>query len=404
MGQPPRPTYDPLVFAVEQAHRRGLELHAWFNPYRALHKTFKGQVSANHVSQTLPALVKSYDGYLWLDPGQPLAVRHSLDVITDVVRRYDIDGVHLDDYFYPYPVQDNDGKQIPFPDDESFAKWTEADASASPGADAVAARNEWRRRNVDNLIERLYVEVKAIKPHVQVGISPFGIWRPGHPESVKGFDAYDQIYADSRKWLQKGWVDYLTPQLYWKIDSTGQSYSALLAWWRAQNVQSKFIWPGNYASRVGMSGEGSWPAEEILAQIRITREQGAGGNVLFSMKSLRDDYGDLGPALKNGPYRQPALIPAHPSSGSDVGDELAFVLQQRDERNWTTRMAGDQAAWLWLVWKKTNDEWQYQIVPGNATQFELAQHQTSLAVAPVNRSGLIGQPRIVSAETVVAQP
>ena len=262
MGAPPQPLYDPLEFAVAAAHQRGLELHVWFNPYRALHKSFKGDVSPNHISKTHPDYVRRYDGYLWLDPGHPRAMRHSLNVIMDVVRRYDVDGVHLDDYFYPYPITDDRGNEVPFPDE---ATWQSAATEI--------ARDDWRRENVNRLIEGMYREVKATKPWVKVGISPFGIWRPGHPEGIRGFDAYAKLYADARKWLQDGWVDYITPQLYWTIDSEGQSYPKLLSWWHEQNVLHRHLWPGNFASRVGMQGERAWPANEIVRQIEVTRDQ-----------------------------------------------------------------------------------------------------------------------------------
>ena len=173
MGQAPDPLYDPLKFAVETAHRHGIELHVWFNPYRALHKSFTGNISDDHISKTMPAAVKEYGGYLWLDPGDQQASQHSLDVMLDVVRRYDIDGIHMDDYFYPYPVTDAAGNEIPFPDDESFAAARQAGYSGR--------RNDWRRSNVDALIQRLHMYTKRMKPWVRIGISPFGIWRPGHP-------------------------------------------------------------------------------------------------------------------------------------------------------------------------------------------------------------------------------
>ncbi|MEO5580204.1 MAG: family 10 glycosylhydrolase, partial [Gemmatimonadaceae bacterium] len=209
MGRPPEPFYDPLEFAVTEAHKRGLELHAWFNPYRSRHPSAKSEVAATHLSNTRPGLVRTYGKHLWLDPGDPAVRRHSLRVVMDVVRRYDVDGIHVDDYFYPYKERDSANAIIDFPDDETWSRYTKAGGKL--------ARHDWRRNNVDTFIRELYTETKRIKPWVKVGISPFGVWRPGFPDQIKGFDAYAELYADSRKWLNEGWLDYFTPQLYWPI-------------------------------------------------------------------------------------------------------------------------------------------------------------------------------------------
>ena len=302
MGQAPDPHYDPLEFAVAEAHARGLQLHAWFNPYRVRHPSAPGEPSDNHISRTRPELVRSYGKYLWLDPGEPAAAEHSLAVIADVVRRYQVDGVHIDDYFYPYPIKDDQGRHVSFPDDDSYAR-----------AKTSLSRDDWRRQNVDRFIERMYRDVKAIRPRVLVGVSPFGIWRPGHPEGIAGFDQYASLYADARKWLREGWVDYFAPQLYWKIDSAGQSFPKLLAWWAEQNVHDRHIWPGLYTSRVASPGNGNWPAEEIVNQIETARRiDGANGHIHFSMKALMDNRGGLAKRLQRETYENPAPVPASP--------------------------------------------------------------------------------------------
>jgi len=209
MGKAPQPFYDPLTFAVEEAHKRGLELHAWFNPYRAAHPSAKSPIASNHISKTKPSLVRRYGKHLWLDPGEKEVQDYSLSVVMDVVRRYDVDGVHFDDYFYPY--KESEGG---FPDDASWKRF---------GAGGKLSRDDWRRENVNTFIRRVYETIKAAKPWVKFGVSPFGIWRPGNPSSVQGLDAYQELYADSRKWLQNAWVDYFTPQLYWRIIAPRQS-------------------------------------------------------------------------------------------------------------------------------------------------------------------------------------
>ncbi len=274
MGKAPEPFYDPLAFAVAEAHKRGLELHAWFNPYRARHFTAKSTIAPSHISRTHPQLVRSYGKYLWLDPGEPGVQEHTFSVVMDVVQRYDIDGVHFDDYFYPYKEKDSAGRELDFPDEASWKQF---------GAKGRLNRDDWRRENVNLLIQRVYRAIKIAKPWVKFGISPFGIWRPGNPPRTTGLDVYSKLYADSRKWLAKGWVDYFAPQLYWPIDSPEQPFPVLLRWWAEQNTTQRNLWVGLDATK---AGENRY-SEEIAAQIRLARRQsGVSGEVFYSMKSL----------------------------------------------------------------------------------------------------------------------
>jgi uncharacterized lipoprotein YddW (UPF0748 family) len=302
-GVAPEPLWDPLAFAIAEAHTRGMELHAWFNPYRARPASSLSPAAASHVSRRRPDLVRAYGRQLWLDPGEEDVAAHSLAVILDVVKRYDLDGIHLDDYFYPYPEKDAAGHVVEFPDEPSFATYV-----ASGG---VLGHEDWRRWNVNRFVKRLHDEVKAVKTGVRVGISPFGIWRPGRPAQVKGFDAYEEISADARTWLQRGWVDYLSPQLYWPIDQKEQSFPALLAWWARQNVRGRFLWPGLAANRVGEGEEGKgWPAREIVEQIRRTRAQpGATGHILFSARALLDNRAGISTELLKDVWAERAELP-----------------------------------------------------------------------------------------------
>jgi len=215
MGRAPQPFYDPLAFAIGEAHRRGLELHAWFNPFRALHPRARSPVAPNHISRTHPGWVRKYGDQLWLDPGEPAARDYVLSVVMDVVRRYDVDGVQFDDYFYPDPEKDTAGRELVFPDDATWRKF------GLPGG--FLSRDDWRRANVNQFIQRVYQSIKAVKPRVKFGVSPKGIWRPGYPQQIRGMDAYAKIYADSRKWLANGWLDYFSPELYWPIEPKEQS-------------------------------------------------------------------------------------------------------------------------------------------------------------------------------------
>ena len=218
-GKAPEPFYDPLSFWVNAAHERGLELHVWLNPYRA-HHVSGGEVSDSSVVKKMPNLVvKLKEGYWWFDPSLKGTQDHGVAVVMDIVKRYDIDGVHFDDYFYPYPSYNANED---FPDTTSWKQYIAGGGKLS--------RGDWRRESVNTFIQRLYKEIKAEKKHVKFGLSPFGTWRPGHPEGVVGFDQYDQLYADAKLWLNKGWIDYFSPQLYWPINRIPLSFPVLLGW------------------------------------------------------------------------------------------------------------------------------------------------------------------------------
>ncbi|MEQ8835210.1 MAG: family 10 glycosylhydrolase, partial [Lacipirellulaceae bacterium] len=338
-----------------------------FNPYRASHPSGKSELSEDHISKLKPEAVREYGKYLWLDPGEPSAVDHSLAVILDVVRRYDIDGVHFDDYFYPYPINDDDGKPLDFPDEASWEK--------SQATSASLSRNDWRRQNVNQFIARVAEEVKKAKPWVKFGVSPFGIWRPGYPSGVTGFDAYDKLYADSQKWFHEGTVDYLTPQLYWKLGSKGQSYSALLRWWQEENKQNRHLWPGQYTSRLLGEGAKAWPSEEIVAQIWATRAQeGATGNVHFSMKALARNSDGIADDLKSGAYQEPALVPATPwldarGKVPAIPKVEAKLLQDLAVVEFATE--DGKQPWLWTVSAKYGPHWKIRVVPGHNNRLEM---------------------------------
>lgn len=364
-GRAPSPAWDPLAFAVAEAHRRGLELHAWFNPYRARYRGDQGPLSPRHVSRAMPSVVKRYGPYLWMDPGEASVRAHTLKVIMDVVKRYDIDGVHIDDYFYPYPERDRRGREIPFPDAPSWNRYVKAGGTL--------AREDWRRRNVDLLVEALYRDIKRAKPWVKFGISPFGIWRPGFPESVRGLDAFEALYADSRRWLAEGWLDYFVPQLYWQVGAPQQSYPALLSWWAEQNGRGRHLWPGNGTFRVTDQGSVRWPASELVDQIRVTRDQpGASGNVHFNMTALVRGTDGLDRRLLGGPYAAPALVPASPwlSPAAPAPPAVSATPGPRRLELRITSAAADRTAvsaprW-WLVRARYGDGWRAQVVDAGA--------------------------------------
>ncbi|GAB5519401.1 MAG: glycoside hydrolase family 10 protein [Rhodothermales bacterium] len=395
-GQAPSPYYDPLAFAVEEAHKRGIELHAWFNPYRAFHPSAQGTQTATHMSQRRPDLVKTYGDLQWFDPGEPDAAAHSLAVMLDVVERYDIDGVHLDDYFYPYPITDSLDQDVPFPDDPSWAK--------AQAAGTTLSRDDWRRKNIDDFVERLYLSIKATKPHVKFGISPFGIWRPGHPPQIQGFDQYDKLYADAKKWLNKGWIDYYTPQLYWAIEQTAQSYPVLLDWWIGENTHGRHMWPGQYTSRVGFAPERAWAASEVTEQIRLTRERtGATGTVHFSMQAIEKNANGIADALAET-YAAPALVPASPWLDPAVPSAPAVALVGLGGTPYVEMTPADAvlpAHWIVHRYRPTGG-WSTELLPGWHTTYDLTDPTvTELAVAVVSRVGVEGPPTRVMTSGVV---
>ncbi|MFI4860136.1 MAG: glycoside hydrolase family 10 protein [Phycisphaerales bacterium JB063] len=370
-GQAPAPEYDPLHFAVTQAHARGLELHAWFNPFRAGHATFRGEHAANHISNTHPHLVRSYGRQLWLDPGDADARAHSLKVIRDVVERYDIDGVHLDDYFYPYPVNGDDGTTLDFPDELTYKRYQEAGGQLP--------RNDWRRDNVNTFVRDLYTSVKELKPHVQVGISPFGIYRPGHPAYVKGFDQYERIYADAKRWLDAGWCDYFVPQLYWAIDNPDHSFTGLLRWWHANNNAGRHLYPGLYTSRTEDGSARGFRATEVPYQVRWSRilAQEAGvaqGHVHFSMRALLQNRAGLADTLGESHYAHPALTPASPwltdQRPSPPQPDAGYTLEA-GLLGITVTPDSLTGARLWVVQVQRGGAWQYDLFPASESRIAL---------------------------------
>lgn len=384
-GEAPSPFYDPLEFAVKEAHARGLELHAWINPYRARHPSTKGENSADHVSRKRPELVRTYGKHLWMDPGDPRVQKHSLDVVRDLVRRYDLDGIHMDDYFYPYKEKDAVGVTIPFPDDPSWQAYVNDGGTLS--------RDDWRRENVNSFVKRMHDIVKEEKKWVKFGISPFGIWRPGHPPQIQGFDQYSELYADAKKWLIEGWVDYWTPQLYWPIAQQAQSYPVLLKWWTEQNPHHRHIWPGNYTGRVGDGSARAFPVEEVPNQILATRAQpGATGNVHFSMKVFMQNRQGLNDALLQGVYAEPALVPATPwlDATPPAAPKLKLTRTGTGDAELTWDEGGREKAWLWVARFKSGDTWTTQIFPSAQTSrlvASLPAGTDTVALSAVDRCG-----------------
>ncbi len=301
------PGYDPLAVWLAEAHARGLELHAWINPYRSRHSTAKSPVADGHVSHTHPDWVRRYGDQLWMDPGEPGAAAHTLAVVRDLLTRYAVNGIHIDDYFYPYPLTDPASKaDVDFPDEPSWQRYV-----AGGGA---LARADWRRYNVNSLVQRLYALAHEVRPGTRVGISPFGLPKPAaRPPGIAGFSQYDKLYADVELWLREGWLDYLAPQLYWPRAQTAQAFEPLLQAWRALNPLGRPIHPGLFTSRIDASDKG-WPPDEILGQIDSVRRLSPGsGHIHFSMAALAQNRKGIADALRRGPYATVLAAHAAPS-------------------------------------------------------------------------------------------
>lgn len=303
MGQAPSPKWDPLAFAVAEAHRRGMELHAWFNPFRAgLGERFAP--SKDHIRRQHPEWTLKYGNDWWMNPGVPEVRQKAIDVMLDVTRRYDVDGIHIDDYFYPYPIAGPDKKAVPFPDQATYAKFQ--------GLGGLLDLPAWRRRNVDDTVQRLYRGIKETKRSVKFGISPFGLWRPNFPEGTGGgLDPYEEMGADSRKWLQNGWLDYLVPQLYWTIDRPKLGFTTYYDWWLAENPLGRHIWPGMNTSKVGDDRF----AGEIMRQISVLRERSTKmmpGHFHWNFGALDRNIGKVGTLARDRAYPVRSIPPPTP--------------------------------------------------------------------------------------------
>ncbi len=391
-GRAPEPLWDPLEFAVDAAHKRGLELHAWFNPFRAASVHDTG-FATTHIVRTRPDLVRTYGRFLWMDPGSPEVRRRAIRAILDVVKRYDVDGVHLDDYFYPYPEVDASDHTIDFPDAATYAAYR--------AGGGTLQKDDWRRANVDSLVAALYRGVHAAKPWVKVGISPFGIWRPGNPPQIRGLDAYNQIYADSRLWLEKGWADYFAPQLYWAIGQQEQSFPVLLDWWLSQDTQHRHIWPGLADYRVGAGGAEHLSPQEIVDQIDTLRAHGHDeGHIHFTWSVLTRDPDGLDEKLAPL-YRLPALVPASPWLGARAPTRPSVgVARDSATGDLSLRLApgADERVWLWTVRALGSGGWTSVVLPGWLNQHRLSDPTTGkVVVTAVSRTGVESPAAIVDA-------
>lgn len=299
-GQPPFPKYDPLEFMIGECHKRNMEFHAWFNPFRALVASNSNPNPANHATRMHPDWIIHYGGKSYFDPGNPEAREYVLKVILDVVSRYDIDAVHIDDYFYPYPVGG-----MTFPDQASFSRYNTG-----------MSRDDWRRNNVSHFISQLNMIVKKEKSWVKFGVSPFGIWRNDNKDpagsATRGTSCYDDLYSDVKLWVEKKWVDYIAPQLYWERGHRVAAYDVLLPWWK-DNVAQRQLFIGLGVYRMVNAKTYPWNSpNEILAEMRAARAVHAHGFIFYSASSFSKIKPALADSLQTTYFGNIAIPPATP--------------------------------------------------------------------------------------------
>lgn len=388
MGVGPSDGYDPLEFAVQEAHSRGIEVHAWFNPFRAS-ATERSAKSSRHITRTHSSLMMRTGSMKWGNPGSEFIRNRAIQVMVDVTKRYDVDGIHIDDYFYPYPKTVNGKAYDQFDDSSAYRSYR-----AKGGKLEV---RDWRRSNVNTFVSSLYSSIKSTKPHVDVGISPFGIWRPGYPSTVKaGLDAYDHIFADSRKWFSSGWLDYFSPQLYWRI-AGDQSFTELNKWWAAQNSQKRHLWPGTATSRIMSSEDRGRPASEITKQIDVTRSVSSPmgpGHIHWSIKALKEDRGGIRSRLRTT-YAENAIPPASPWLGNKAPGPVYVAPVEKNGGLTLSFKAEPDARWRVIQVRKGNNWSTLRMIPAAQETIQLENAPSEVAIRHISPSGMISIPTVL---------
>jgi uncharacterized lipoprotein YddW (UPF0748 family) len=392
-GRAPEPAWDPLDFWIRACAARGIELHAWLNPLRARHATARSPLVPPHLGRTAPHAVKPYGTQQWMDPAEPAARERFLAVVADIAQRYPLAGLHIDDYFYPYPQVVN-GMDLPFPDSAAWQRHlTQATSSAASG-DPLSRRADWRRAQVDSLVEQLFHTVRRVRPEMSLGISPFGIGRPDlRPPGVTGFSQYDRLYAHVERWLAMGWMDYCAPQLYWPHDTPGQPFGLLLDTWLAHNPRGLPIRPGLFSSGVA-DDDDRWTAEEIVHQIGLARARpGVDGHVHFSLSALAANRGGLGDALRSGPYAQAALVPRRAGTAASSEGPPAPRLVPSWWGHFELLSLQPQRSRWHAIWQLRDDRWLFSVQPASEPRLVVAGNTNALVISAVDAQGREGPRR-----------
>jgi uncharacterized lipoprotein YddW (UPF0748 family) len=334
-GQPPSPYYDPLAFMIEETHKRGMEFHAWCNPYRAVHTIGKSSVAPDHITRQHPDWFVRFEKTLYFDPGNKEVQDYVTGVIRDIVRRYDIDALHFDDYFYPYDIVEGGGPGKDFPDNPSYARHGNGLSKA-----------DWRRANVDSVIVRISKVIKEEKPHCKFGISPFAIWRnasrdPEGSNTQAGQTDYDNLYADILLWLRNGWIDYVVPQAYFEFSHPHAPYAVLVDWWARHTYGRQcYIGLAPFLANARPTRPAWKDSTQLTRQIQTLREYPSiQGAVFFSSKSFESNPNGWCDSLQNNYYNYPALIPPMPWIDSVKPHAPQFHIESNQKEHSTT-------AWL----------------------------------------------------------
>ncbi len=338
-GKKPHPFYDPLQFVIEEAHKRCMDVHVWLNPYRVSNNDDLKQLSKEHLYYKNKKMFVKYGGKYYFDPGLDETREFLNKVVEDIVERYDVDAIHFDDYFYPYPVN---GEK--FPDDESFKN--------NPRGFSLNQKNDWRRNNVNMIIDELQQTIKSTKPWVEFGISPFGVWRnssvdPKGSATRAGIQNYDDLYADILKWLREGTIDYVAPQLYWEIGKDVADYKVLIKWW-SENSYGKNLYIGQYVSglHTNTNKAAAWrKPNELARQMRLNGNfSEVDGSMFFSAKYFLRNLQGFNDSLQNNFYKYPALSPVNRniSGESSAHPQNLQVLKDGKEQ--------------YLIWDPVNDD------------------------------------------------
>lgn len=349
-GQAPKPFYDPLEFWISECHKRGMELHAWLNPYRVAQK-FDEPLSTDHVAFQHPDWILQYGKKLYFDPGVPATRDFVTRVVHDIVNRYNIDAIHLDDYFYPYPSQEE------FPDTASFREYNRGFSNENIG--------DWRRENVDICIKMLNDTIKACKPWVKFGISPFGVWRnkaddPRGSDTQAGATNYDDLYANIIKWQDEGWIDYCLPQLYWRIGHPLVDFTLLAKWWK-NHAYDRAMYIGHAPYKINPSSktkEWSQP-DQLPKQIKVLRSiPEIGGSAYFSSKWFNGNLLGFQDSLQINLYKNPAIIPTMPWIDNTPPHAVRKLKQSGKKIKWETLTTTSEMDKPWLYVIYLNEEGQ----------------------------------------------
>lgn len=301
-GKAPDSNFDPLAFIVDECHKRNMELHAWFNPFRAVSHVKFSSVAKNHVSKTKPFWFFKYGNSKYFNPGLKAVREHISAVVAEVVKNYDIDGIHFDDYFYPYSIK---GESIP--DDTIFS-------SSSRGCDNI---HNWRRDNINLLIQEVSSTIKSIKPYVKFGVSPLAIWRnkkqdPNGSLTNSGQSSYDNLYCDTKLWIEENWVDYMAPQLYWSTSNKYANFNHLIDWWTKHNYKGH-LYVGHALYKLDKKDRHSFSTDELFKQVNISRENGkVKGNIYFRANAFVKNHQNVQEKMSTSIYKYPSLIPSMP--------------------------------------------------------------------------------------------